>query len=350
MPLRIEPTDPTQQAAVIEFLASVFHTNSKASFLEPRLIHWKYFEPCADWTVPRSLLAWQDGKIVAHTGIVPITFRVPGRDVRVIHLIDWAADPAAPGAGVLILRKAQSLAQADAILAVGGSHDTREIMPRLDFKEMGELRVFARVVRPWAQLRTGSFRGFKAPVRFLRNFLWSMAPLPSVPERWSAEPVDQFDDCTSGVFATQPVGPFTCCGRTAAVLNYMLRCPGAKFAAYLLHENKQLRGYFLLSQVGRQYRIADMQLASAVPADWQAAWALATRATAENAETCEVAAAASVPLSTDIISESGYHLRDSQPIFISDPKKLLAGAPPLKIDLLDGEGAYLFDPKSPYLT
>lgn len=350
MPLRIEPTDSAQQPALIDFLASVFHTSPDAPFLDPRLMHWKYFEPCADWTGPRSMLASQDGRIVAHTGIVPITFRLPGRDVRVIHLIDWAADPAAPGAGVLILRKAAALAQADAILAVGGSHDTREIMPRLGFKEMGQLKVFARVVRPWAQLRTGSFKGSKAPARFLRNFLWSRTPMPGVPAQWSAEPVDKFDDSMGAALTAQPVGPFTCCRRTPATLNYMLRCPGAKFSAYLLRQKEQLRGYFLLSQVGGQCRIVDMQLDSATPADWQAAWSLATRTATKNRETCEIAAAASVPLSTGVISKSGFHLRDSQPIFVSDPKKLLADAPPLKIDLLDGEGSYLFDPKTPFLT
>ena len=134
------------------------------------------------------------------------------------------------------------------------------------------------------------------------------------------------------------------------MLNYILRCPGASFSAYLLRERQRVRGYFLLSWVGRQCRIADMQLDSAVPADWQAGWALATRTAAADQRTCEIVAAASVPLSTKIISEYGYHVRDSQPIFVSDAKKLLAGAPPLKIDLLDGEGAFLNDPHAPFLT
>src|SRR5262249_40530508 len=152
------------------------------------------------------------------------------------------------------------------------------------------------------------FRGPKAPARFLRNWLWSKAPMPEVPSDWTAEPVAEFGD---SALAAQPVGSFTCCGRTPTILNYLLACPGAKCSAFLLREKQQVRGYFLLTQARRQCRIADLQLDSSEPADWQAGWALATLTAAENPETSEIAAAASVPLSTEIISESGYHLRDS---------------------------------------
>jgi hypothetical protein len=348
MSLRIEPTAPADQGRLIQFLVSVFHSNPKAPFVDARLMQWKYFEPCHDWTGPRSFVLKQENEIVAHAGIFPVTFLAQNREVRSIHLIDWAASPSVPGAGVLLLRKAASLT--DTLLAVGGSVDTRQIMPKLGFKEVANLQVFARVIRPWRQARAAAFKGWRAPLRLSRNLLWSLSPRPSVPKGWSVMLIPRFDESSLPILQGNLAGQFTASKRTPGMLNYMLRCPGASFSAFLITRNGQPLGHFIVSWVGRQCRIADVFLNSGVSADWQFAYALATRMAAADPRTCEVEAVSSIPLATDAILQNGFHLRDHQPIFLSDPKQFLSAAPPLNINLLDGEGSYLNDPASPFLT
>lgn len=96
--------------------------------------------------------------------------------------------------------------------------------------------------------------------------------------------------------------------------------------------------------------MADLLLNSNVLQDWRAAYSLAARIAAENPETCEVQAVSSIPLVSDAILQNGFHLREHWPIFLWDAKGLLAEAPPLHINLLDGEGSYLRDPAHPFLT
>ena len=103
MPLQIEQTLPLEQGALAQFLLSIFDANPDAPFVDPELMRWKYFEPCADWNGSRSIVLKQRGQIVAHGGIFPVAFLTQEKEVAGIHLIDWAASPSVPGAGVLLL-------------------------------------------------------------------------------------------------------------------------------------------------------------------------------------------------------------------------------------------------------
>jgi hypothetical protein len=348
MSLRIEPTTPQDQAALIQFLITIFHANSGAPFVKPELIHWKYFEPLEGWNGPRSFILKQGSNIVAHAGIIPLSFITQNREVSGIHLIDWAASPSVPGAGVLLLRKAASLTET--ILAVGGSTDTRQIMPKLGFKEVATLELFARVVRPSAQVSKKAFRSWKAPARLARNYFWSLAPKPRADAGWSASKIAQFDRSMLLPLQNGLTAELTTCKRTAEMLNYMLRCPEGYFSAFSINKAERLIGHFVLSWIGRQCRIADLLVDSILPSDWRSAYALATSAAIENTQTCEIVASASVPLARGAILHNGFHPRDNQPIFLSDPKRRLSGLSSFNIALLDGEGSYLNDPAHPFLT
>src|SRR5215469_13778851 len=348
MPLQIEPTSPGEQDALIQFLISVFHARLDTPFLGAKLMHWKYFAPRADWNEPRSFVLKQGGQIAAHAGIFPITFLVSTREIRCIHMIDWAATGTVPGAGVLLQRKLAPLT--DTFLTVGGSAQTREILPKLGFKQLSNLQLYARVIRPFAQARARKSEGWKGPLRLARNIVWTLAPLPAVPTGWFAARVTQFDDSPLAPLRTRTTVESTVCQHSPATLNYMLCCPGARFSAFLLSKEKEPCGYFMLSWVNRQCRIADVSLNSTAFCDWQAAFALATRTAADDPETCEIQAASSLPFMSDAILPNGFRLRDSLPVFLSDPHDLLSGGPPLYLSLLDGEASYLSDPDYPFLT
>ncbi len=348
MSLQIEPTNPRELEQLIQFLMSVFNARRDAPFLDPKLMWWKYFEPCADWPSPRSFALKQQNQMAAHAGIFPITFVIGEREVRCIHLIDWAASPTVPGAGVLLQRKLAS--QTGTFLTVGGSAQTRRILPKLGFRRGTDLQVYARVIRPLSQARARGFEDWKTPVRFARNLIWSRSPMPSVPNGWSAANIGQFDNSMIPLLAAKMTGEHATCKRTPGMLNYMLHCPGARFAAFLVRRANEHCGYFMLSWVNRQCRISDVRLNSAALTDWQAIYALATRTAADDPETFELQAASSVPLVTSAIVTNGFRLRDSVPVFLSDPGRLLSDAVLLHLNFLDGEGSYLNDPAHPFLT
>jgi hypothetical protein len=138
--------------------------------------------------------------------------------------------------------------------------------------------------------------------------------------------------------------------RDAEYLNYWLRCPAAEVLAYqILHEGA-FKGYFLLSRVGGQTRIADIRLDSGDAGQWTVAYSLASRAAAELPETCEVLAVASTPLASESLTASGFRNRGTAPLFLYDPQKKLAGAPPIFWNMIEGDAAYLHDPAYPYVT
>ncbi len=134
------------------------------------------------------------------------------------------------------------------------------------------------------------------------------------------------------------------------MLNYMLRCPGAVFSAFLLLQRHEAKGYFMLSRVGGQSRIADILLASDVLEDWQAAYSLAAQAAAEDPRVCELMGVASTSLARSALVSNGFRLRVCDPIFLHDPRGLLSRALPLNLNLLDSDGSYLHDPDEPFLT
>jgi hypothetical protein len=265
-----------------------------------------------------------------------------------MRVIDWAGSRHMPAAGVLVMRKLAAFT--DTVLAVGGSPDAVRVFPKMKFEHRGDADVFVRVIRPWRQFRTDPYpRGWKAPLRLARNILWSRRPLPSPPRGWRAEPVKRFDDAVAPALSYQPQG-FTTTERSPAILNYMLDCPGGILSGFLLRQAERIRGYFLLSLVAGQARIAEAWVDSEKPEDWQAAIAVATLQAAAFPETCEILAVSSIQVGREALQRNGYRFRRHDPIFVLDPQRRLAGQPELNLTFVDGDEAYLWVPGYPFET
>src|ERR1043166_5483257 len=138
------PSDDASRRELTEFLLAAFHLPPGAPFVRSELLRWKYDEPRLDFPGPRSYVCRDGGKeIVAHACVCPVTYNLPTRDVKAAYLIDWGAARSSPGAGTSLLR---SMAKKfDVLLAVGGSPDTQTILPKLGYRKVGEMQVFARV-------------------------------------------------------------------------------------------------------------------------------------------------------------------------------------------------------------
>jgi hypothetical protein len=237
----------------------------------------------------------------------------------------------------------------DVLLAIGGSSDTQQVLPRLGFQVAGKIEFFVRVMRPWRQFRTDPFpRGWKTGPRLVRNWLWSRTRLPEAPAKWTCSRVTAFDSSHQALLEA-PV-PFPASRRTVALMNYWLRCPGAAISAYLMSDGHGPKGWFLLSRMAGVMRIADLRVVSTEAADWEAAFVLATRAAYADPLGCELTATAVTPLAAEAIRRIGFRLRKTDPVFVLDPKAVLVGHMPVEITLIDTDGAYLYTPGSPYLS
>jgi hypothetical protein len=348
MPLE-SSNDPALREALVSFLLATFRLTSEAPFVRPALVRWKYDDPRPDWSGPRSFI-WKDGNaIAAHACLCPVTYGLASGDAAGSYLIDWAASRTSAGAGVKLLR---SLAgQCDTLFAVGGSADTRSILPKLGYRHVCDLRFYARVLRPWRQFRTDPFpRRWKAPLRLARNMIWSLAPMPDAPRDWSERKIGTFESSAQHLFDARADSGFPCSRRSPELMNYYMRCPSAVYTAALLLQTGVARGWYVLSRVGGQVRIADIWVNSVSAADWCAAYTLAARAAGGDPEACELVASASIPPAIEGVTRAGFRFRHAEPVFVLDPRKLFASFQWLNVSFLESDLAYGLDPAYPYLT
>ncbi len=360
MPL--EPfNDPALRDTLVRFLLATFRLTPEAPFVEPALLRWKYDEPRPDHSGPRSYI-WRDGDdISAHACLCPVTYTLPHGDVSGSYLIDWAASRTSAGAGVKLLR---SLArECDILFAVGGSADTRSILPKLGYRHICDLRFYVRVLRPWRQFQTDPFpRRWKAPLRLARNTIWSLAPLPEPASDWSEQRITTFElppaassseqakNSMQALLDARANSPFPCSRRTPELMNYYLRCPSAVFTASLLFRAGTPFGWYVLSRVGGQVRIADIWVNSGFADDWSAAYMLAGRTASADPEACELIASASIPPAVEGVTRAGFRFRHAEPVFVLDRQKLFAAYNSLNVTFLESDLAYGMDPTYPYLT
>ena len=109
-------------------------------------------------------------------------------------------------------------------------------------------------------------------------------------------------------------------------------------------------GGFMISRVAGQARVAAVWLSAAAEREWEYAYRLAARAAADDSATCEVICFASTPLAHSALEAAGFRWCDSRPLYVFDPRGLLASAPTLAWDAIGDDAAYVFDPSHPFRT
>jgi hypothetical protein len=145
----IRATDHEDLPALPKFLVRAYKFEPSDFHFDPRLLKRKYLHPRAGWLGSRSYLFERSGKIVAHGGICPVSFRLPtGRIVSGHVIVDWAADSRMPALGVMMYRKLMQTASTS--FAIGGEPDTRKILPRIGFRHVGDASIYAAWLRPMA--------------------------------------------------------------------------------------------------------------------------------------------------------------------------------------------------------
>ncbi len=312
------PTTPEDAPAVSAFLERVFGAAQARPLIEPRLLHWKCWEPRPDWPGSRGYVIVRDDAIVAHGAVVPISCLYGERRIRMLHLIDWAADPRAVGSGAMLLRRIAQMV--DAILVVGGSEMTDQALPALGFKTHGEVSWFARPLRPLRQLARQKF-SIRTSAQAARNLLWSMqAPAHRTPE-WTA---------------TRTSPEHWPNERTREIIAYLLKCPATQTEIYSVP-----RGYFILTHSPLQAQIADFYIDSDDPRDWQALIQRAVSQARSISNPLEILALGSDPVTSQALQDAGFHNRATFPLRLLTAKGVKAPQAPIRFQMIDSDEFYL---------
>jgi hypothetical protein len=348
MSLQFAAALPSQKAALSKFLRQVFGADPQINSFQPQVLDWKYFSPHPAWSEPRSFLLQKDQEILGHGGVWPIALGTGEEPTQAIHLVDWAASPAALGAGVHVLRSISQMA--DVMITIGGSPDTRKILPKLGYKSGGVLRRYARVVRPWLQMRTRTRQDWKMPLRFLRNASDVLRPLPRVPSTWRIERVAHFGEEVELALRRKNTSGEIAPARTIAGLNHMLACPAAEFSGFVIRDSSRLVGYFILANVGRQARIVDFNVASDPPDALAMLCAAAARTAAADRRVAEIVAGASSEKGQNAWLQLGFRPRREDAILYLDRRKRLGSETILNLSLIDGDLAFMYNPDRPYIS
>jgi len=259
----LRPTTIDDEAQLIDFLTRVFSVGRDAPFVNPNVLRWKYWVPRPDWSDPRSFVIEKGGQIVAHAGLWPVTVRTGSGVERGAHMIDWASDPQTPGVGVSLLQRLTK--SYDFIYSIGGSDMTQAILPKFGFRVSTKALTFARPLRPWRQMLQHQSKDVRLPLRLARNFWWSRTPARVLTPGWVATEAAASDVSGTEVLTADRDGSF---------FHYLQQCPAARFLGFHILNEGRKSGFFALSVVGKQARLAGLWLENPSSECWRIAFHL----------------------------------------------------------------------------
>jgi hypothetical protein len=325
-------------ARVQTFLKTAFGPAAGDEFDSLDHLRWKYLDPRPDWEGSRSFLLTLGDRIAAHACVCPL--RLGTR--RCFTVIDWVADPAMPGSGLMM---STELSRRFGIrLGVGDNKEAR-ISPRPEKRYehfYAEIALVRRVVRPLSRVGNVASALLRDPLRRVKDIVrYTTTTIQPVGD-WSAVRVETLPGDLDGLWDNPAASAFTPCWRSAELLNYMLRCPAAAFSAYLLYLKGRIRGHLLLAELLGEARVADVFIDSDDLFEWSSVYALATETVEhKHLSSHTVTAAACPPLIRQAVEQAGFDTFKTTLVVAPEPA-LLPGADCLPhFNLMDWDAAYL---------
>jgi len=339
MKLDVRETDPSDAPAIAEFLAATFGLPPSHPMLDPRQLYWRYWTPMPEWKASRSVVMTRDGEIVAHAGVVYGTLLCDSARLRVAHLIDWSARRDVVGAGRALLMRVRR--QTDALIAVGGSAETRALLPVLGFDAIGTATIFVRPLHPWQRVALAPRASWRLGPQFVRSAMWALMARTAVTGDWSAKQLDRVGLGHSHLPLPLARAGRCAMGRTSALFDHALQCPMTPMSLYAVADGqRRTRGYFLLAFAPGQVRLGDCWIDSDEPAAWNSLVGLAVgvaRAVESAAEM--VAWSSESPMSASLIA-NGFHRRSRAPIHLMGDSETRTRTQSLRIQMLDNDAIW----------
>jgi hypothetical protein len=344
--LTFRSTTPEEQPDVRQLLRDVFQANEDAPFLNNQHLQWKYYAERKDWPGSRSFVLSEDLRLTAHACAWPVGVLLNERKIAGFHPIDWAARSETPGTGASLLREMRKLSEIS--VCVGGTEVAQKVIANMGYRPAGKMKYYARPLRPWLQARTHKRRNLKLPARFARNWLWAMLWPAIGPPGWSAERVapDQIPREVLPVSSEY----VTACQRSVAQFRYFEQCPIARHELYVVRDRGKVKGYFLLSVVPGQARVADAWVNGGEIHEWDALYRLAMKTALDAYNVAEITAASALEAGQCALTRCGFRMYQALPVMLFDPERVLAGVPPVHWQMIDNDFSFLHQGRPEYAT
>ncbi len=338
--LSARPSSPEDRASVSRLLSEAIPIAADAPAVAYDFQRWKYWDPHPFFHQSRSRVLTDGASLVAHAGAWPLQLQGSFGKLCAIHLIDWAAARAAPGAGSRILKQSQD--GVAAVFSVGGSAMSRKILPLLGFESWNSINFLQRPLRPLDPALHSSRGDWKTPARILRNLYRYALPFARLPSGWSAAPVlpaaipeSLFPRCSSDAQAISV--------RNSQLLEHILRCPLFQAACcYLLKRFNNPVAYLYLAAVRGQARLIDYG-PDGLDTRTAAALGIAAQQLARSdfRFILDIVAATTEPSVAKGFSLAGFRLSRQEPIKILKLHPALASTNHFRLTLLDWDAACL---------
>jgi hypothetical protein len=330
----IRPSVPTDAAGIVELLA--------AAGLKPNVeleaLDWKYWTRREDFAGARSFVATRGAEILGHAAAVPGSFAAASGRMTVMHVIDWAARPNAAGVGVSLMRHVGRLA--DALLAIGGSEQTLQILPHIGFLPCGTAEGYVRALHPLRFVGAFGPGSWKLPAKLARRALWRLSSPIVAPAGWSVRRIASDETATLMETLPRVRGGMAVFERSAGLFRHMLDCPIVPMELYALRSQNEVRGYFLLAFAPGQARIADCWVETDEREAWHALMQCAALQAWRHRGVAELVAWSSDAVMTRALMTSGFHRRNQQPIFLRSAAAEQINPGRMRVQMLDNDAAY----------
>jgi hypothetical protein len=253
-------------------------------------------------------------------------------------MIDWASDPQTPGVGVSLLQRLTK--SYDFIYSIGGSDMTQAILPKFGFRVSTKALTFARPLRPWRQMLQHQSKDVRLPLRLARNFWWSRTPARVLTPGWVATEAAASDVSGTEVLTADRDGSF---------FHYLQQCPAARFLGFHILNEGRKSGFFALSVVGKQARLAGLWLENPSSECWRIAFHLVQDAALRHTAASELVIRTAAEVAAAAATQAGMRLRAQTPVFLLR-KGNRGAALPLHFQMWDNDSAFLGSDRAEFLT
>jgi hypothetical protein len=347
MSSQFRPTRPEDAPAISLFMQEVFGMAPTHPGLNARQMHWKYWRDHPEWDGVRGYVMERDRQIVAHGSVVPLNCAWQGRRLKMVDLIDWAAKPANPGAGITLLKRVSQMV--DGVFIAGGTSAAQKVFDSLGFREITKATVFALPLAPLSRFLSEPELSWKGPARVARNSIWRMRASTTPPKGWTARRLSPEGVTKAGYPTPHARAQAAVFERSPAAIAHLLDCPAAPAEFYLVEKNGSICGYFVITHAIAQCRIVEAWVEPGSVEDWQALYSLAARQATRSAQTMEIITmVTNDDAAQEGLRRSGFRACGQSPLRFS----LRGGTYPedIRYQMVDNDNAWLHDGTTGYWT